>query len=92
MPRRPSTLVVARRIVETAVAMIGDDPMRYASLDAIIARLGVPRDDATIAALVLAIDRGWLKPNGERPVHAVGVGPTWRLERERAKRRRPRKR
>jgi hypothetical protein len=91
MPRRLSAMMMARRIAQAAVDITGDDPMRYAGLDAIIARLGIARDEATVAALALAIDRGWLKPNSGRPIHNVSIGPTWQLEREWAKRRRPRK-
>lgn len=80
MARRPTALQLARRIVEAAVEITGDDANRAVAIEAALERIGLDRDEAVVGALFEAIQRGWLKVNDGPDKHTVKVGSPWRVE------------
>lgn len=77
-------LSLSRRLAQAAVALTEDDPNRSVTVEAIVKRLRLPRNEGTVTALAEAIERRWLVPNQGRDLHTVKIGPQWRRDRGRA--------
>ena len=69
---------LSRRMVRAAVELTQDDPDRSVTVEAIVKRLRLPRDEATVCAMAEAINRGWLIHNPGDALHTLKVGPEWR--------------